>query len=95
MPMSTPEIKIPARIQALAEKAGGNPIAWNGKADGSIVIVFEDGRKLTFEPMSSPKLDALSTSSSIFALENGGGVRRTEGVGDELEPITPKKKVKP
>ena len=58
------EIKIPARVQALAEKAGGNPIAWNGKADGSIVIVFEDGRKLTFEPepMQARKSDPAETA---------------------------------
>lgn len=41
------EIKFPARILALAEQVKGNPIAYS-ENDERIVIVFEDGRKLTF-----------------------------------------------
>lgn len=37
-------------IIALAAAAGGIPIADATKPDGTIVIVMQDGRKLTFTP---------------------------------------------
>ncbi len=39
--------EIPALVAALAAQAKGNPISW--KIDKYVTIVFEDGRKLTFE----------------------------------------------
>lgn len=39
---------IPALVVQLAQQSKGNPIAWNVKPD-VVVIVFEDGRKLTFD----------------------------------------------
>ena len=42
--------KAPAVVLELAKKAGGTPIAWNVKPH-EIVIVFEDGRKLTFDQL--------------------------------------------
>lgn len=41
------EIKFPARILALAEQVKGVPLAYH-EDDERIVIVFVDGRKLTF-----------------------------------------------
>lgn len=42
------EKKVPTRVQALADQAKGIPLAWR-ESETSIVIVFEDGRKLTFD----------------------------------------------
>ena len=36
-------------VAKLAEKLHGKPIAENIRSDGTVVIVFEDGRKLTFD----------------------------------------------
>lgn len=41
---------IPARVLALAKQINDEPIAWNERADGSIVIVFNQKGKQTFEP---------------------------------------------
>jgi len=41
---------ITAVVMALADQVGGVPIAHALRPDGCIVIVFEDGRKLVFEP---------------------------------------------
>ncbi len=41
---------IPARVKALALQIGDEPIAWNEREDGSIVIVFNQKGKQTFEP---------------------------------------------
>jgi hypothetical protein len=44
---------IPARVQALADQANGTPRAWR-EDKTSIVIVFVDGRKLTFDKAPAP-----------------------------------------
>ena len=41
---------IPARVLALAKLIDDEPIAWNEREDGSIVIVFCNKGKRTFEP---------------------------------------------
>ena len=41
---------IPARVQALAAQINDEPLSWNERADGSIVIVFCNKGKLTFAP---------------------------------------------
>ena len=41
---------IPARVLALAKQINDEPIAWNEREDGSIVIVFCNKGKHTFEP---------------------------------------------
>lgn len=41
---------IPARVAALAAQINDEPIAWNERADGSIVIVFNQKGKQTFLP---------------------------------------------
>jgi len=43
---------VPARVQAIADKIGDAPLAWNEKEDGSIVIVFNTKGKQTFEKVS-------------------------------------------
>jgi hypothetical protein len=45
--MDTP---IPARVLALAKEIDDQPLAWNEREDGSVVIVFCNKGKLTFEP---------------------------------------------
>lgn len=50
-----PEYKPPARVMALAARVKGVPIAHALLPDGCIVIVFEDGRKLTFAPVPASK----------------------------------------
>jgi replicative superfamily II helicase len=45
--MDTP---IPARVLALAKEIDDKPLAWNEREDGSVVIVFCNKGKLTFEP---------------------------------------------
>lgn len=42
--------KTPAIVLELAKKANGNPISWAVKPH-EVVIVFEDGRKLTFDQL--------------------------------------------
>lgn len=42
------EIKVPARVLALAEQIGDQPLAWKEHDDGSIVIVFNSKGKRTF-----------------------------------------------
>jgi len=42
------EIVIPARVLQFAAKVSGNPISWRETPE-FIVIVFADGRKLTFD----------------------------------------------
>ena len=44
----------PAIIQQLAAASRGTPIAWK-EYDDHIVIVFEDGRKLTFQKIDPGK----------------------------------------
>ena len=51
------EIEVPIEIKTLAKQANGNPIAWRFTED-AIVIVFEDGRKLTFEREPASKKPA-------------------------------------
>lgn len=41
---------IPARVLALAKQINDEPIAWSEREDGSIVIVFNQKGKQTFEP---------------------------------------------
>lgn len=41
---------IPARVKALALQIGDEPIDWNERKDGSIVIVFCNKGKQTFLP---------------------------------------------
>lgn len=41
--------RVPARVQAIADKIGDAPLAWNEKEDGSIVIIFNSKGKQTFE----------------------------------------------
>lgn len=40
--------RVPARVQAIADKIGDVPLAWNEKEDGSIIIVFNSKGKQTF-----------------------------------------------
>ncbi len=48
--LDTSKVYRPSMIVAkLAEKVHGNPIAETIRIDGTVVIVFEDGRKLTFD----------------------------------------------
>ncbi len=41
--------RVPARVQAIADKIGDAPLAWRECEDGSIVIVFNSKGKQTFE----------------------------------------------
>lgn len=44
------EVKIPAVVLELAKKANGTPLAWY-IGETFVTIVFEDGRKLTYEEL--------------------------------------------
>lgn len=46
---------IPARVLALAKLIDDEPIAWSEREDGSIVIVFNQKGKQTFEPEIKPE----------------------------------------
>jgi hypothetical protein len=46
--------KIPAIVVALAAQVGKNPIAWSVHPK-TVVIVFQDGPKLTFDREASPR----------------------------------------
>jgi hypothetical protein len=63
------EIKIPARVLALAEQIGDIPLAWNEHEDGSIVIVFNSKGKQAFEPEKKPiihtKADAVEAVATL------------------------------
>ena len=43
---------VPAIVLELAKKASGTPLAWK-VTDSTVVIVFEDGRKLTFDQVGN------------------------------------------
>lgn len=45
-------LRFPARVHALAQTVNGEALAYREHDDGSIVIVFTDGRKLTFDKVS-------------------------------------------
>jgi hypothetical protein len=45
------DVRIPPRVQALADQANGTPLAWK-EHETTIVIVFVDGRKLTFDKVA-------------------------------------------
>jgi hypothetical protein len=47
---------IPSIVRALAEQVKMTPIAWNVKPE-TVVIVFEQGQKLTFERVAEPALE--------------------------------------
>ena len=53
MPQDT--LVIPALVATLSKKSKGNPIAWAEKLE-HVVIVFQDGRKLTFNRADIPAL---------------------------------------
>lgn len=55
------EIKVPARVLALAEQIGDQPIAWKEHDDGSIVIVFNSKGKRTFEKESEQDIEEVLT----------------------------------
>jgi hypothetical protein len=75
----------PSQIVAkLAEKVGGIPIAEAIRLDGTVVIIFQDGRKLTFAKdditrtlteSSAANADASGSqkTASLDALEGEGG----------------------
>lgn len=50
--------KIPARIAALAAQVGDTPLDWKEREDGSIVIVFCNKGKKTFEPEKPARASA-------------------------------------
>lgn len=55
---------VPAIVSELAKRVKGNPISWAIKTE-AVVIVFEDGRKLTFDA-DKPMPDEIKE----IALEN-------------------------
>jgi hypothetical protein len=86
----------PTHVLALAEKVNGVPIAWAIKPDKTI-IVFEDGRKLTFERDDSPSVerDNILLSGSPSLSGKGSGVRSDAENDTAPELTTPKKERKP
>ena len=54
----------PAIIQQLATQAGGTPIAWK-EFDDHFVIVFEDGRKLTFQKADPAQTRRTMTPANV------------------------------
>jgi hypothetical protein len=55
------EIKVPARVLALAEQIGDQAIAWKEHDDGSIVIVFNSKGKQTFSKDSEEEFEEVLT----------------------------------
>lgn len=56
---------IPARVAALAAQIGDEPIAWKEHTDGSIVIVFCNKGKRTFEKESEIDIPAVDIPAPI------------------------------
>jgi hypothetical protein len=52
-------VAIPPVVVELAKQSNGSPISWNVQA-AQVVIVFEDGRKLTFE-RTADKVEVVKT----------------------------------
>lgn len=74
------DISFPEDVIELAARAGGRAIAW-GRAEGLIIIVMEDGRKLNF---ALPKAGEVETLRRILHMDvpvenNGGEVVRSTG----------------
>ena len=59
---------IPARVKALALQIGDEPIAWNEREDGSIVIVFNQKGKQTFEPEKALPRPIIHTNEEAKAV---------------------------
>lgn len=55
------EIKVPARVLALADQVGDQPIAWKEHDDGSVVIVFNSKGKRTFLRESVEEVETVLT----------------------------------
>ncbi len=70
---------IPPIIQQLAATAGGTPIAWK-EYEHHYVIVFEDGRKLTF-----PNVDLTKSGTSGDETGNNLPRHRLKAKSQELK----------
>jgi glucan-binding YG repeat protein len=69
-------------VMKLAEKVGGKPIAESIRSDGTVVVVFEDGRKIVFDK------DAITrtlTEQKISTPETAMGDPKPEGEGTVSE----------
>ena len=55
--MSEP-VHIPATSAALSAQVNGNPIKWRTESDAVTIIIFEDGRKLTFNKTGEEEIPA-------------------------------------
>ena len=76
------EIKTPAIVLELAKQAANdevpnpNPIAWRQTADGW-VIVFEDGRKLTFDSIPvTPHISKIVFSNVSLMPEDAPPIKK-------------------
>lgn len=72
-----PNPDAPALVNALAEQAGGHPIAWKVGA-AVVVIVFEDGRKLTLDAAAEPTAPVESTEPTAAVIDVRDGVDDVE-----------------
>jgi hypothetical protein len=50
--------QIPSRVQELAKQVSGTPLDWKEHENGDVVIVFTDGRKLTFVKASAQSAES-------------------------------------
>lgn len=54
--MANGDPKTYAKAKELAASVnGGEPMAWKEYPDGSMVVILQDGRKVTFEPQAKPE----------------------------------------
>ena len=86
--------KVPAIVQALADKVKMIPIAWNVHPS-SVVIVFKEGPKITFDreaqdEVSHLHLPQVQVLRATLAPASNAGER---GNPDEFTPLLDRKKV--
>ena len=72
------DLQVPAKIAALAESAGGVPISWNDDYEDRTVIVFQDGRKMSFPKGAARKPVRANTAGSAAVLDRNAKSKKKE-----------------
>ncbi len=64
----------PALVFELARKVNGTPLSWR-VTEKTVVIVMQDGRKLTFDKVGSDADDTLPPSSAVSETAHGAEIQ--------------------
>jgi len=79
--------RVPARVAAIAAQIGDEAIAWNEHEDGTVVIVFNQKGKRTFE-----RDFEILVPNKVFAKP---AIHTNEDAQEAVETLTPARAPKP